>query len=193
MIVTVKWLREQNACENGVDRFIKLYGKQKELKTVINGHIKDNTLDYANWLLARKMTHKQQIKYAIFAAEQVLYLYEEKYKDDRPRKAIEAAKAVLKKNNIENKNAAYAAATAADAAANAAANAAYTAAKAADAAAYAAYAAATAAYTAYAANAAYTAANTAYTAYTAADAAADTAYTAMKIKIIKYGLKLIYK
>jgi hypothetical protein len=186
MIVTVKWLKEQNACEPGVNRFLKLYDKQEELKKVINEHIKDNTLDWANWLIVQKMTHKQQIRYAIFAAEQVLYLYEEKHPDDkRPRQAIEAAKAVLKKNNVKTREAAYAAAYDA---ANAAAYAAY-------AAAYAAYAAANAAtYAAYAAyDAAYDAANAAANAAAYAAATYAAATYAMKIKILKYGLKLIYK
>jgi len=88
--------------------------------------------------------------YAIFAAEQVLGIYEKKYPEDgRPRKAIEAAKAWIKNPFEETKKAAYAADAAARAAAHAAARAA------ADAVARAAArAAADAAYAAYAAYAA---------------------------------------
>jgi len=132
----------------------------------------------------RVMTYKQYVSYAIFAAEQVIDIYEKKYpKDTRLRAAIAAAKKCIKDPSDGNKKAAaaydadaaaYAAAYDADAAAYAAAYAAY----AADAAAYAAYAAAyDAAYAAYAADAA---------AY-AADAAAD----AMRLKILEYGLKLL--
>ncbi len=82
--------------------------------------------------------------YAIYWAEAVLHIFEEKYPDDnRPRKAIEAAKEYLRHPTEENKQAADAAAYAADAAD--AAYAAY-AACAANAAANAAYAAADAAY-----------------------------------------------
>jgi hypothetical protein len=108
--------------------------------------------------------------FAADCAERVLGLYEKQYpNDDRPRKAIQAARDFA--NGLINKDAAYAA----YAVANAAAYAAY----AADAnAAKAAYAAANAAYAAYAAdanaakaaadaaaNAAYAVANAAYAAY----------------------------
>ena len=59
--------------------------------------------------------------YAIYAAEQVIGIFEKKYPiDKRPRKAIEAAKAYLKRPCAETKKAAYAAAYAAYAAAYAA-------------------------------------------------------------------------
>ena len=67
------------------------------------------------WFITRVMTKKQAVQYAVFAAEQVIDIYERKYPDDqRPRKAIEAAKEYLKSPSIKNKKAA--AAGAADAA-----------------------------------------------------------------------------
>ena len=82
-----------------------------------------------------KWTKKMSVKFAIYAAEQVLGIFEKKYPGDyRPRKAIEAAKRYVqtgKKTGIAD------AADAADAAADAA-DAANAAAYAADAAAYAA-------------------------------------------------------
>jgi hypothetical protein len=112
--------------------------------------------------------------FAILCAESVLKYFENKYpKDNRPRRAIEAAKGYLKHPTARAAraaaDAAYAAraaymAYAADNAADAAARAAYTA--------YAAYAAARAAYTAraaYMAYAAYAAARAAYTAYAEID------------------------
>jgi hypothetical protein len=141
-------------------------------------------------------TKDNSVGMAIVAAELVLHIYEDKYpKDDRPRKAIEAAKAYLKDHSAKSQTAAANAANAANAAyatANAAYAAAYAAhaasaanaAHAANAAAYAAYAAANAAYAtanaayanaAYAAYAAAYAANAAYAAYTAAYAADTTA------------------
>ena len=102
---------------------------------------------------AYKWTKEDSVSLAIFAAELVIDIYEKKYpKDDRPRKAIEAAKEWLKNSSTNAYAAANAAANAANAAANAA-NAAYDAANAANAAAYAAYDAAyAAAYDAYDAN-----------------------------------------
>ena len=87
-------------------------------------------------MIQKSVNQKQAIKVAIFSAELVIDIYEKKYPEDkRPRQAIEAAKAYLKKPNEANKSAANAAAYAAANAAYAAVNvAAYVAA-------YAAYAA----------------------------------------------------
>ena len=99
---------------------------------------------------AWKWQKKDSVALAVYAAELVIDIYEKKYpKDDRPRKAIEAAKYWLKHP--------HAAAAYADA----------------DAAAYAAAAAA-----AYAAGAAYAGAGAAYAGATYADAAAYAAYAA---------------
>jgi hypothetical protein len=109
--------------------------------------------------------------YAADCAERVLGLYEKQYpKDDRPRKAIQAARDFA--NGLITKDAAYAASNAAYAASNAAYAAAANAA--ANAAAAAAYAASSAAYAA--SNAAYAAAaNAANAANAAAAYAADAA------------------
>ena len=101
MKVTTKWLKERGACDEGIIMFEEIHGKSAELKDVINFGIKskDNTKlqYYCNWLIVKKMNHGQQIKYAIYAAEQVLNIFEKKYPDDkRPRLAIEAAKKYLK-------------------------------------------------------------------------------------------------
>ena len=65
------------------------------------------------------------MKYAVFAAETTLHIYEKRYPgNDKPRKAIEAAKAYLKNPCKKTTAAAYAAAAAAYAAADAAADAA---------------------------------------------------------------------
>ena len=126
--VTLKWLQDNNACEPAVKKFIEIFGKSADLKRIIKYTIDENNdtyLQYANWLIVRKMNHAQQIRYAIFAAEQVLNIYETKYPDDdRPRKSIEAAKKYLKAKNKEAARAAEAAAGAAEAAAGAAARAA---------------------------------------------------------------------
>ncbi len=60
--------------------------------------------------LVRKMTHRQRVAYAIFAAEQVVGTYEASYPGDRsPRNAIEAAKKCLLKPTRGNRAAANAA------------------------------------------------------------------------------------
>ena len=201
MKLTKEWLQEKSACSEGMKWFLS--HKLKTVEGVTKKLIEEDRLDWANWLLSRAMSHPQQIQYAIFSAEQVINIYEKQYpKDDRPRKAIEAAKAYLNKPTEENKAAAYAAdaaahvaAYAADAAAYAAADAAAHAAHAAHATAYAADAAADAAHAAYAAAdaAAHAAADAAAYAANAAAYAAHAANAAMKIKIIRYGLKVIAK
>jgi len=141
-------------------------------------------LSWANWLLAKTMTTENCQKYAIFAAKQVIQIYEKKYpRDSRPRQAIEAAEKYLNEPTEDNKNAAYAAAATADATAYAAAAAADAAADAAGAAADSAYAAASSAHAAYAAA-------------HAADAAVDAATWAaprrkIQLEIINYGLNLL--
>jgi len=146
------------------------------------------------------MSKMQKVQYAVFAAEQVIDIYEKKYPDDeRPRKAIKAAKDYLKSPSKKTKAAADAAAcvaadvAAADAAACAAAD---TAAYVADAAACvaAAYAAACAAAdtAAYVADAAYAVAYAAACVAAAVCAAHDAvAGKELQIKIIEYGKNLI--
>ena len=69
---------------------------------------------------AYKWQKKDSVSLAIYAAELVIDFYEKKYpKDDRPRKAIEAAKAYLVAAKNGDKDAAARAAYAAAAAANA--------------------------------------------------------------------------
>ncbi len=138
MIITFDWLKENNACKEG----LKWFGlKDRDAKEVIESLISDHTknsdaLQWANWTITKILDRTDKIRYAVFAAEQVLDIFEKKYPNDpRPRNAINAAKKVIEADIEENRNAA---------AADAAAYAAY-AAVAADAAADAAYAAAAAA------------------------------------------------
>jgi len=164
MKISKEWLREKRACVEGVQWFTE----QKEIDglNVVKKLIKENRLGWANWLIVRIMEYKQYVSYAVFAAEQVIDIYEKKYPNNKkPREAIEAAKKCIENPTEENKKA-YAAAYAAAAAA------------AADAAAYAA--AAAAAYAAAAAAAAYAAA------YAAADARQK-----MQLKILNYGISLL--
>jgi hypothetical protein len=172
MIITTKFLKEKGACEEG-------YKWVKENKLIgldsipfVNKLIENDKLGWANWLIVRCMEYKECVSYAVYAAEQVIDIFEKKYPNDkRPRKAIEAAKACLDNPSDENKKAADASAYASASAAYASASAAYAAADAAAAYAYAA---------AYASAAAY--------AYAAASAYAK---KEMRLKILNYGLQLL--
>ena len=164
MKITKEWLQEINACASGIRWFLNQ--KETDSIKVLEALIEDNELADANWLITRLMDRKQKLQYAIFAAEQVIDIFENKYPNDkRPRLAIEAARKVLENDTAENRRAAAAAAAAAYACAAAyayAADAAY------------AYAAAAAAADAYD--------------YAAADAAAG---KAMRLKILNYGIGLL--
>ena len=185
MKITEKQLKDLGACKEGLAWFMEQ--KDHELTSLVKSAIdkpeyinkgeKFNTLSFSNWGIVRLLDKPRQVQYAIYAAKQVLKIFEDRYPEDkRPRLAIEAAEKYLQEPSIKNKDAAYAAANAAYAAANSAAN-----------------AAANAAYAAYAA---------ADEVYSAADAAENAAYAAayaanaklkLKSKILRYGVKLAYE
>jgi len=200
--ITDNWIKQNHPCREAIDDWWDK--KERNPIKILKLLIKAKKYEWANWFIVRIMSSKDYISYAVFAAENVIDIYEKKYPaDKRPREAIEAAKKCIDNPSEKNKAAANAAANAACAAAYAAA---YAACAAACAAAYAAaYAAANAAYAAAyaaanaAANAAYAAANAANAAYAAANAAyaayaaAYAANAAMRLKILKYGLRLLKK
>jgi len=177
MKITKDWLFEKAACKDGIKWFVSQ--KETDSINVLQKLIEQKHLDWANWLIVRTMDRTQRLKYSVFAAEQVIDIFENKYPlDKRPRLAIEATKKVLEEDTKENRSAAYAAAyVTADTAYTD-----YAVASAANAAADAVYAAADAA-------------SAADAAYAAASAAADAVYAASKIemqlKILNYGLELL--
>ncbi|MFA7486027.1 MAG: putative immunity protein [Phycisphaerae bacterium] len=143
---------------------------------------------WSNWLLSCVLPLDDKIRYAIFAAELVIDIFEKRFPEDkRPRNAIEAARKYLSHKDAAAADAAYAAARAAADAVDYAARAARTAAYAARAAAreaYVANAVRAAAYADYAADYAARAADAAYV-----DRAE--AYVETYTKIINYGLSLL--
>ena len=124
MEITERFLRIDNhACDEGYQWWLD-NEEPSDVITTAKKLNSDGHNNWSNWLIVRFMSHEQKVQYAIFAAEQVIEIYEKKYpNDDRPRKAIEAAKNYLKDKSLKNKKAAAAAyaAAAADAAAAAAA------------------------------------------------------------------------
>ena len=115
MKIDQAFLDKWGACKDGQKWFWD--HKARSGKAVIKALISDGDdqkLQWGNWLIARIMNKKQRVQYAIFAAEQVIGIFEKKYPDDkRPRKAIEAAKAWVKSPTKENAAAASSAAYAA--------------------------------------------------------------------------------
>src|SRR5579872_2275491 len=112
-----KWLEEHGACSEGKEWFLA----QNILSPVegVRNLLAKDKVDWANWLVVRLMSHTQQVRYAVYAAKQVLKLYEVKYPTDkRPRQAIAAALGFVDNPTEHNRIAAHGAANAAYAAAN---------------------------------------------------------------------------
>lgn len=182
-IITIKWLKSKGACKESIEA----WQNETDHNTFATlNRLLDKNPEWGNWLVCRLMNKNKSVQYAIFAAEQVIDIYEGRYPNDkRPRNAIEAAKAYLKNPSKKTKAAAN---TAANAAANTADAAAFSDAFA------AAYAAAYAAYAAYASAYAFAAASAVNA---ASDAASDAAYAdayerrKMQARILEYGIGLL--
>jgi len=107
MQITVQFLEKINTCREAIELF-KQQDKTDDIE-ILNELIRQDRLCWANWLIVRLMKYKEYVSYAVYAAEQVIDIYEEKYPDDkRPRKAIEAAKRCIKNPSRRNKTAAAA-------------------------------------------------------------------------------------
>jgi hypothetical protein len=102
MNITKKWLKEKDACKDGIKWFISQ--TETDCISLVEKLININ-IDWANWLIIGILNKKQCIEYAIFAAEKVLHIFEEKYLEEkRPRLAVESAKSVLKHNTKKNRD-----------------------------------------------------------------------------------------
>lgn len=183
-MISKKWLINKDACTEGIAWFITQSNKSE--KALLKSCIADNHLDWANWVMVRKLNKINKINYAIFAAKQVLNIFERPFpKDKRPRMAIQATEKYIKNPNKTTKQAAYAAAYAVNAVPILSIPPIYL-----HPAAYAAY---------YATHAAAYAISTAYYATHAAGQAIDAAACAvdgfqrnkLRIKILRYGIKLL--
>ena len=154
-------VNELHACRSGVEWWQQLH--ETDSLAVLRALMEQDRWDWCRWLSVRLMSHQQKVEWAIFSAVQVLPLFNVQYpQDQRPRKAIKAAKAWLLSPNILTRSDAAAAHGAGAYAAYAASSAAAAAAAAASTDAAAAYDAAGAAHAAAAhagAGAAYDAAN----------------------------------
>uniref|UniRef100_A0A6H1ZGZ0 Uncharacterized protein n=2 Tax=viral metagenome TaxID=1070528 RepID=A0A6H1ZGZ0_9ZZZZ len=181
MKITNKWLIKRKACEGAIEWFNEVIGKPIEHEKLSRILLGEKKYAWANWLVVHVMRNKnQRVRYAIYAASLVLKYYEDCYPDDdRPRKAIQAAKKYLKNKNIWSARSAAASAESAWSAASA------------ESAASAAWSAASAAWSAAARSAAASvAASVASAAWSAAARSAE-CYAETLTKIINYGLRII--
>lgn len=117
MEITKEWLRKKGACPDGINWFIAQ--PEMDAESIVEKLLKEKKNEWANWLIVRLLPYMQQVKYAIFAAEQVVEIYAAKYPEDkRPQAAIVAAKEYLENPTINAAYAAHAAYAAAHAAAD---------------------------------------------------------------------------
>jgi hypothetical protein len=106
-VVTVNFLKSISACHDAVEEFKSRTNGEVEAVKLLRLLIKDEKYQWANWLIVRVMSRPQYLAYAVFAAEQVLDIFEKKYPEDkRPRMAIEAAKKVVMDDTTANREAA---------------------------------------------------------------------------------------
>ena len=105
MKITKEWLEDNNACKEGIE-FIKQAGFiDLPVKEFIEKLIKIDKLDWANWIIIHILNSIDLLKYAIYAAEEVLPIFEDKYpNDDCLRKAIESAKVFNENPHKETDN-----------------------------------------------------------------------------------------
>jgi len=137
MLITKDYLKSLSPCEDRYKHYLQNYKDwQGTLEEFLD--LSELTHEDKKWVFVRSIDKNKLRFVAADFAERVLHIYENKYpNDNRPRKAIEAAR-----NNNADAAASYAAAAAAayaaarvaayDAAASYAADAAYAAARAAD-------------------------------------------------------------
>ena len=179
-IITKAIIKELNPCSKGYEWYMKnpISDPVELVKELMKEHE-----DWANWLILRIMDYEQYVRYACYAAKQVLPIFEKKYPDDkRPRDAINAALKCAKNPTEENKAAAWSAvgsAWSAESAESAAWSAARSAWSAAGSAARSAR------------SAAWSAELVAWSAAELAWSAAGSAESVMQIKILNYGIKLL--
>jgi len=125
MKLTVEWLEQKGACEEGIEWFKRR--KDKSLAGVLKAVRREKEWGYAGWFIENILTKKQAVRVAVFSARLCLPEFEKEFPDDnRPRKAIEAAEAYIKnpcKKTIEaaESTAAWSAAWSAESAARSAA------------------------------------------------------------------------
>ena len=69
MKISEGWLKEKSACSEGIHWFLNQ--KKTEGMDVLKSLIKDDKLQWANWLICRLMDKPNCVRYAIFAALEV--------------------------------------------------------------------------------------------------------------------------
>ncbi len=195
MLLTKQILENHRACDRGmlwytsngepasVEETIEKLLAPKAKLLALNEHEKfvwSKRFDWSNWLLSHVLPVDDKIRYAIFAAELVIDIFEKEFPEDkRPRNAIEAAREYLSNKDVAVADAVYAEVVYAEARA--------------DDARAAARAVAEVTYAACADYADYAACAAAWAVIYATRATDEADYVETYTKIINYGLSLVKK
>ena len=82
--INQKWIKEKRPCVEAVEWWHK-NGEEKNAIVVLKKLLAEKRYNWANWLIVRLMDYRDYVSYAVFAAEEVVKLYEKKYPaDHRP-------------------------------------------------------------------------------------------------------------
>ena len=76
--VTINWLTEKGACVSDSEKLKAEQEFNGDILKIVPYLISEHRLADANWLLTKYFNKKQNVLYAIFAAEQVLDIFEKK-------------------------------------------------------------------------------------------------------------------
>jgi len=105
MNISKEQIKALNPCDDGYKWYLD-NGTSDLLETLLKANLVND--EWCSWLYTKLMTHTQQKQFAIYAAERVLNIFEDKYPNDkRPGKAIEAAKKALELNTEATRDATY--------------------------------------------------------------------------------------
>lgn len=96
--VTTSWLKKDWTCRDAMEKLEDMGYSKLLADEMIRLCIEEDRLDWASWLICRVLNKRQKVQYAVYAARYVLKISEDKDLEfKRPRKAIEAAEAYLKR------------------------------------------------------------------------------------------------
>ena len=104
MILTAGILRNAGCCQSGIDRYFKNVNlKRYEASNLLELAIKNKDYIDAGNAMSKLMSKPQRVEWAIYCANQVLHIFENKHPDDkRPKTALEAAERWLEDPTTDN-------------------------------------------------------------------------------------------
>ena len=108
METSARLLKKMGVCSEGVDWFRENYGtKTVNAVDAVRLSLKQNKHSDCNWFLSTALNRGNKIRYACYAAKQVLKIFEDQYPNEkRQRQAINAALKCIKNDTDKNREAA---------------------------------------------------------------------------------------